>query len=312
MAGPDPLAKIVRVGTRGSTLARRQTEQVCQLLAAAWPGLAVAIEIVHTEGDRTLDTPLPVLGGKGVFTAELEAALRSGAIDLAVHSLKDLPTLMAQGLTVGAVPERADAADVLVSRGGQTLESLPAGAVIGTSSHRRAAQLLHRRPDLRIADIRGNVDTRLRKALAADGPYDAVVLACAGLARLHLLHSLAFYQVLPLDVMLPAPGQGALGIQCRDEAASLALLAPLDHASSRAAVTAERAFLSGLGGSCALPIAAYASVDPAAGRLHLHGRVSAHDGSAQMDFKAEGAVDDARQLGLALAQEALARSAREL
>ncbi len=174
----------VLLGTRGSALARWQTDYVAGLLRAAWPGLTCVVEVIQTQGDRVLDTPLPLIGGKGVFTAELEAALRSGAIDLAVHSLKDLPVEMPDGLALGAVPERAEAADVLVSRGGFTLETLPDGATVGTSSRRRAAQLLVARPDLRIADLRGNVDTRIRKALASDGPYDAILLAHAGLTRL--------------------------------------------------------------------------------------------------------------------------------
>jgi hydroxymethylbilane synthase len=181
--------RVLRLGTRGSALARWQTDHVADLLAAAWPGLALEVVVLHTQGDRLLDTPLPLVGGKGAFTAELEAALRRGEIDLAVHSLKDLPTAMPVGLVLGAVPARADPSDVLVSRGGYRLETLPQGATVGTSSRRRAAQLLHHRPDLRLLDVRGNVDTRLGKALDPDGPYDALLLACraraAGPGRRH-------------------------------------------------------------------------------------------------------------------------------
>ncbi|MCB0201399.1 MAG: hydroxymethylbilane synthase [Anaerolineae bacterium] len=302
---PDP---VVRLGTRGSALARWQTDHVASLLRSAWPNLVCHVEIIQTQGDRVLDTPLPLIGGKGVFTAELEAALRSGAIDLAVHSLKDLPTETPAGLALGAVPERAQVADVLVSRAGYTLDVLPDGGTVGTSSRRRAAQLLARRPDLHIVDLRGNVDTRIRKALADDGPYDAIVLAHAGLARLG--HSDVISQVLPLDVMLPAPAQGALGIQCRDEAVSLDLLAPLNHAATRQAVEAERAFLVGLGGGCSVPIAAFATLD--GDRVFLRGRVSAVDGSRQIDVSGTIGVTDAARLGHDLARQALTEGAGEL
>lgn len=304
----DEARSLLRLGTRGSALARWQTDYVAGLLAAAWPALACEVVEFRTQGDRVLDTPLPLLGGKGVFTAELEAALHSGDIDFAVHSLKDLPTEMPAGLALGAVPVRAEAADVLVSRAGYTLETLPQGATVGTSSRRRAAQLLHQRPDFRILDVRGNVDTRIRKALAADGPYDALLLAHAGLARLG--HTDVITQVLPLDVMLPAPGQGALGIQCRAEAFTLALLAPLNHAPTRLAVDAERAFLVGLGGGCAVPIAAYATVED--GHLLLRGRVTAVDGGRQIDVAIAGPADDAAGLGARLAETALAQGAAQL
>ena len=302
---PDP---VVRLGTRGSALARWQTDHVASLLRSAWPNLVCHVEIIQTQGDRVLDTPLPLIGGKGVFTAELEAALRSGAIDLAVHSLKDLPTETPAGLALGAVPERAQVADVLVSRAGYTLDVLPDGGTVGTSSRRRAAQLLARRSDLHIVDLRGNVDTRIRKALADDGPYDAIVLAHAGLARLG--HSDVISQVLPLDVMLPAPAQGALGIQCRDEAVSLDLLAPLNHAATRQAVEAERAFLVGLGGGCSVPIAAFATLD--GDRVFLRGRVSAVDGSRQIDVSGTIGIGDAARLGHDLARQALTEGAGEL
>ena len=304
--------RTVRIGSRGSALARWQTDYVAGLLRDAYPGLDVQIEIFTTKGDRVLDTPLPLIGGKGLFTAELEAALHEGRIDLAVHSLKDLPTENPPGLTVGANPPRASVQDVLVSRNGHTLDSLPAGATVGTSSRRRAAQLLSYRADFQTADIRGNVDTRVRKAHDPAGPYDAIVLAQAGLERLD--RGEAISAVLPVDVMLPAPGQGALGIQCRDEDASLELLAALNHAETQAAVIAERAFLAGLGGGCSVPIAAYATVEN--GTLHLHGRVSALDGSQQIDVRRSTAdgldLSAAQALGDEAAQEALAQGARAL
>jgi hydroxymethylbilane synthase len=312
MASPKaalPMAA-VRIGTRGSALALWQAHSVRDLLLRAWPTLAVNIVILKTQGDATLDTPLPQIGGKGVFTAELEAALHSGIIDLAVHSLKDLPTDERAGLIIGAIPERANPHDALVSRGGHTLETLPARASVGTSSRRRAAQLLVARPDLRLLDIRGNVDTRLRKAMAADGPYDAIVLALAGLDRLGRGDEIS--QQLPLEAMLPAPGQGALAVQCRDDAASHELLVPLTHRGTTLAVTAERAFLAALGGGCAVPVAAYAEVRHR--RLTLQGRVTAPDGSRQIDVSLEGAASlkGAVALGRQLAALALAQHADEL
>ena len=300
--------KSIRLGSRKSKLALWQTHHVRDLLQAAWLGLNVEIQIISTTGDQVLDTPLPLIGGKGVFTAELEVALREGVIDAAVHSLKDLPTEFPPGLTVGATPPRVRPDDVLISRQGYQLDTLPPGATIGTSSRRRAAQLLNLRPDLQMADIRGNVPGRIAKGLAEDGPYDAIILAYAGLDRLGLLGAAS--QVLLLDQMLPAPGQGALGIQCRDEAESLALLAPLNDNSTNAAVTAERSFLSGLGGGCAMPIAAYATEE--AGRLHLTGRVSSADGQNQIDVQGDGLPDEAWQLGNSLAHEALSQGAAEL
>jgi len=298
----------LRLGTRGSALARWQTDYVAGLLVAAWPELTCEVIVFRTQGDRVLDTPLPLIGGKGLFTAELEAALRSGDIDLAVHSLKDLPTELPPGLVLGAVPQRAEATDVLVSRSGHTLDTLPLNSVIGTSSRRRAAQLLHLRPDLRILDVRGNVETRVRKVLAADGPYDALLLAHAGLARLG--HADVISQALPAEIMLPAPGQGALGVQCRDEPGILDLLAPLNHAPTRRVVEAERAFLAGLGGGCAVPIAAYATAEGE--QLRLRGRVTAPDGSRQIDVSIDGPAADAAQLGARLAETALAEGAGEI
>ncbi len=304
---------IVRLGTRGSALARRQTAYVCELLQASCPQLSLEVQVIATYGDQVIDTPLPLVGGKGVFTAELEAALKNRTIDLATHSLKDLPTESPTGLAVGAIPRRANPADVMISRRGYTLETLPTGATIGTSSQRRTAQLLHHRPDLHIANIRGNVDTRIRKALDPSGPYDAIILAYAGLQRLDYLDAIS--QMLPLDQMLPAPGQGALGIQCRDETACLTLLAPINHLETEVAVTAERAFLVGLGGGCSLPIAAYASVE--AGYLHIQGRVCPLDGSAQINLSttapivddAESCISLAYRVGIELAQTALEQGA---
>lgn len=300
----EPIATL-RLGTRGSVLARWQSDHIAALLQAAWPTLAVEIAVLHTQGDHILDAPLPLIGGKGLFTAELEAALHRRAIDLAVHSLKDLPTELPSGVVIGAIPPRADVHDVVVSRSGQPLAKLPAGAVVGTSSRRRAAQLLRAYPHLRTADIRGNVDTRIRKALNPDGPYDAIVLAAAGIDR--LARTDVVTEVLPLDLMLPAPGQAALAVQCRDEAWLLRLLSPLDDAATRSAVTAERAFLSGLGGGCAVPVAAHAAI--VQDRLYLRGRVASLDGHDVVDVMGDAVPQEAADLGAALAVQALDQGA---
>jgi hydroxymethylbilane synthase len=307
-AGSPTFPSKIRLGTRTSDLALWQTEHVRDLLKEAWPTIDVALETFSTKGDQVLDTPLPLIGGKGLFTAELEAALRDGRIDAAVHSLKDLPTETPAALALGAIPERANPADVLVSRSGLTLGRLPLAATVGTSSHRRAAQLLNARPDLHVADIRGNVPTRIRKALDPEGPYDAVVLAYAGLLRLGRLDVIT--QVLSLELLLPAPGQGALAVQCRDDSQSLDLLAPLDDRPTSVAVTAERAFLAALGGGCSVPIAAYAWLEGQ--ELQLHGRVTALDGSRQIDVTGHAPDAEADALGGRLAREALARGAAPL
>jgi hydroxymethylbilane synthase len=300
---PDP--NLIRLGTRASALARWQTDHVTSLLQNVHPHHRFESQLMSTRGDRVLDTPLPLIGGKGLFTFELEHALREGEIDFAVHSLKDLPTEDAPGLIVGAIPQRANPGDALVSQAGYTIDTLPTGSVIGTSSRRRAAQLLHYRPDLRIQDIRGNVETRIRKALDPDGPYTATILACAGLERLNLMEVVT--QVLPFEVMLPAPGQGALAVQCRDESASLALLKPIHHAATAASVVAERAFLAALEGGCSLPVAAHATLQ--GDRLHFWGRVSAVDGSQQIEIRADGSLSEAADLGRRMAGEALAQGA---
>ncbi|MBE2193903.1 MAG: hydroxymethylbilane synthase [Anaerolinea sp.] len=303
--------QILRLGTRGSELALWQSKHVAALLEAALPDLRVEYAIIKTRGDQVLDTPLPLLGGKGVFTAELEAALREKRIDCAVHSLKDLPTEQPEGLVIGAITARDNPSDVLISRHGYSLTTLPQGAVVGTSSHRRAAQLLGKRPDLKIRDIRGNVDTRIRKALAADGEYDAIVLAYAGLERLGRIGVIT--QELDIDTMLPAPGQGAIAVQTRDDSLLLQLLAPIHHLQTALAVTAERAFLAGLGGGCSLPVAAYAHLDGEV--LNLRGRVCSLDGIQTVEVSALADVqgmDSARQLGLTLAQTALQKGARTL
>jgi len=301
--------------TRPSALARWQTNWVINELKNIHPDLECEEKIITTQGDKILDKPLPEIGGKGLFTQELESELLNGDVHCAVHSLKDLPVENPAGLTVGCIPMRAEVRDALISRDGYTLATLPPNASIGTSSLRRAAQVLSLRPDVKTQSLRGNVDTRLRKAL--DGQYDAIILAGAGLTRLGLAHHVTEW--LSLDVMLPAPGQGALAIQCRtDDQTTLGLLAKLEDESTRKCVTAERAFLSGLGGGCAVPVAAYAviSEQPALSEVEgssvisLTGLVISEDGKKVVKITGQGA--DALRLGYELAQKAIKQGASEI
>ena len=288
--------------TRPSALARWQTQWVVQALMRAWPDLSCREEIITTQGDRILDRPLPEIGGTGLFTQELENALLSGRVHAAVHSLKDLPVENPPGLILAAIPAREDARDVLISPQGCSLETLPEGARVGTSSLRRSAQLLSHRPDLVIKPLRGNVDTRLRKAF--EGQYDAIILAGAGVKRLGLVDRVTEW--LPLEVMLPAPGQGALSVQCRaDDLATQEILAAIEDRATRMAVEAERTFLASLGGGCSVPVAAYAEFE--AERVQLRGLVAVPDGSRVVRCSATSA--DPRQVGMDCAGQALANDA---
>lgn len=290
--------------TRPSALARWQTQWVIHALKKNYPQLECEEKIITTQGDKILNKPLPEIGGKGLFTQELESELLNGDVHCAVHSLKDLPVENPAGLTIGCIPARAEVRDALIAARGYTLLTLPANATVGTSSLRRAAQILALRPDVKTESLRGNVDTRLRKAL--DGQYDAIILAGAGLTRLGLDEHVTEW--LSLDVMLPAPGQGALAVQCRaDDPTTLELLAALEHEATRRAVVAERAFLSGLGGGCAVPVAAYATADQG---IHLTGLVSSSDGRHSIRVQARG--DDAEELGHSLAREAVSQGAGEV
>ncbi|RIK50821.1 MAG: hydroxymethylbilane synthase, partial [Chloroflexi bacterium] len=272
------------------------------------PNLECKEKIITTQGDKILDKPLPEIGGKGLFTQELESELLNGSVHCAVHSLKDLPVENPVGLTIGCVPARADVRDALISRSSLRLAELPLNASVGTSSLRRAAQVLSLRPDLCTQSLRGNVDTRLRKAL--DGQYDAIILAGAGLTRLGLDSHVTEW--LSLEFMLPAPGQGALAVQCRaDDATTLELLSALEDKSTRKAVTAERAFLSGLGAGCAVPVAAYATVEGQKSKvISLTGLVISEDGMNIV--KVTGAGHDAFELGKQLANEAFSQGADEI
>jgi hydroxymethylbilane synthase len=304
------MSREIVIGSRGSKLALWQSEWVKARLEES--GARVRIEIFKTSGDVMRDVPLATIGGQGAFTKELEVALLDGRIDVAVHSLKDLPTVNPEGLSITATPPREDARDALVLRsdadaGGASIESLPAGAVVGTSSLRRIAQLKHLRPDVRVKDLRGNVDTRLRKLDA--GEYDAAILASAGLLRLGLGRRIS--AAIETDVMLPAVSQGSLGVQTRahDEETN-ALVSRLDDAPTRAAVIAERALLRKLGGGCQVPIAAHARVGE--GRLRLDGLVASLDGSRVIRDSVEADEREAEAAGDRLAARMLERGAGEL
>lgn len=299
----------LRIGTRRSALALWQAQHVETLLKKAYPNLATELVFFTTEGDRSVDKPLPEIGGKGVFTLELENGLREGTIDIAVHSLKDLPTKLDEAFALGAIPPRGDPFDALVSRDGQKLDALPTGAVIGTSSLRRSAQLKAYRADLQIKTIRGNVDTRLRKTLAADGDYDAAVMAVAGLMRLNRQDAIT--ETIDNSIMLPAPGQGALAVQCGAEAEHvLKWLEALDHAETRICVNAERVFLQHLEAGCRLPVSAYASLE--GDTLTLTGRVNSVDGQETITVQGQAKQHESSILGQQLAAEALARGASHL
>lgn len=298
------------IGSRGSKLALWQTNWVKSQIEKFHPGLVVEIEIIKTTGDKLTEASLAQIGGKGVFTKEIEEALLDCRVDLAVHSLKDLPTEEPSGLCIAATPARGDARDALVTRTpGLNLRTLPAGAVVGTSSTRRSAQLRRLRPDIEIRDIRGNVDTRIGRVRDPAGVFDATLLAAAGVDRLGRAADIA--QSIDPELILPAPGQGALAVQCRsDDVATRTLLDALDHAPTRLAVEAERAFLAALGGGCSIPVAALAISNQ--GVLRLRGRVNSPDGAAQVDVEGEsptGDVESARRLGRRVAEQALSRGA---
>jgi hydroxymethylbilane synthase len=299
----------VRVATRASLLARTQSGQVADALRQALDRRVELVE-VSTRGDVDQRTPLASFGGVGVFVTAVRDAVVRGDADVAVHSLKDLPTAAAEGLTVIAVPAREDARDVLVARDGGTVATLRQGATVGTGSPRRAAQLLALRPDLEVVAVRGNVDTRLRTV--SDGSLDAVVLAYAGLARLGRLDAVT--EVLEPDQMLPAPGQGALAVECRDvdvDAALLDALRSLDDDTTRVAVTAERSLLATLEAGCSAPVGAHATVTRAGDEVlvHLTGTVVSLDGRTQVRKSVTGNAGDAEAVGRELAHDLLAAGA---
>ncbi|RKH19981.1 hydroxymethylbilane synthase [Corallococcus sp. CA047B] len=299
--------KAVRIATRQSPLALWQARHVASLLTARNPGLEVSLVEMTTEGDRFLSAPLSAVGGKGLFVKEIEQALLDGRADVAVHSLKDMTSVFPDGLILAAVPAREDPRDAFCSPEGHTLELLPAGAKVGTSSLRRSCILRSRRPDLEIVSLRGNVQTRLQKTRELG--LAGAMLAAAGLKRLGLDHHIT--QVVSVADSLPAVGQGVLAIQCRDADADVrALLAPLEDLTTRGAVRAERAFLAKLEGGCSVPLAGHATV--ADGQVHLRGLVGRPDGTRVVRGEVKGPVAEAERLGEALADELLSQGAGDI
>lgn len=289
----------ITIATRGSKLALWQAGHIKDLLAARHKDLEVSLLVLKTRGDIILDVPLAKVGGKGLFVKEIEEALLDGRADLAVHSMKDVPMELPGGLILGVVPERENPADILLSVDYASVEDLPKGASVGTSSLRRQAQLLALRPDLKVSSLRGNVETRLRKL--TEGRFSAIIMAAAGMKRLGL--SAPKEQILPLSVFLPASGQGALGIEYAKKRKDIAeLLEFLDHPETRARVTAERSFLATLEGGCQTPIAAHAQVEPGGG-LKLDGLVADLTGTRVIRKQLSAPASRAASLGRELAVE---------
>jgi len=301
------MATPVVIGTRGSKLALWQAEWVRSAIRQRFPGVAVELSVIKTQGDKILDVPLAKVGGKGLFVKEIEDALLQGRADVAVHSMKDMPSEIPAGLVIGAVPEREIPTDVLISRDGLPLRELPAGSVIGTSSLRRAAQLRHLRPDLEVVPLRGNVETRIRK-LDTD-PLTAVVLAAAGIKRLGLEHRVTEH--LDDERMLPAVGQGALCIEVREQDPRVGpMVAALDHPATRTVVSGERAFLKRLQGGCQVPIAGHGRLDGAF--FTLTGLVADVDGGTVIKHRLSGPASSAERIGIELAEILLSRGADEI
>ena len=298
---------VLKIGTRQSLLALWQSNHIAACLRKQYPECEVVLKKIVTKGDRMLDGPLAQIGGKGLFTKEIEEDLLSGEVDLAVHSLKDMPTVLPEGLCLTAITERANVGDAFVSNDYACFEELPLGAVVGTSSLRRKAQLLAARPDLTIRDLRGNVDTRLRKL--DEGLYDAVILAAAGLERLG--HGDRIKAIIPSDVCLPAVGQGALAIECRtDDAEVRQMLDFLNDQPTVYATAAERAFLGLLEGGCQVPIGVHADVNGE--QIKIEAIIAALDGSTVLRDTIEGAAVDAVALGQKLGKKMLANGGQKI
>ncbi|MDZ7324331.1 hydroxymethylbilane synthase [Kosakonia sacchari] len=301
------LDNVLRIATRQSPLALWQAHYVKERLEASHPGLTVELVPMVTRGDVILDTPLAKVGGKGLFVKELELALLENRADIAVHSMKDVPVDFPQGLGLVTICERDDPRDAFVSNRYNSLDELPAGSIVGTSSLRRQCQLAEHRPDLVIRSLRGNVGTRLSKL--DNGDYDAIILAVAGLNRLGLGSRVR--TALPPETSLPAVGQGAVGVECRlDDTRTRALLAPLNHDDTAVRVKAERAMNTRLEGGCQVPIGSYAELID--GGIWLRGLVGAPDGSIMVRGERRGRLEDAEQLGISLAEELLDNGARAI
>lgn len=300
-------SRVIRIATRKSALALWQANYVKAKLQTSYPGITVELVPMSTQGDRILDTPLAKVGGKGLFIKELEIAMQESRADIAVHSMKDVPVEFPQGFGLHCICQRENPYDAFVSNDYASLDVLPAGAVVGTSSLRRQCQLKNRRPDLQIKDLRGNVNTRLAKL--DDGQYDAIILAAAGLIRLGMRERIAS-EISPED-SLPAVGQGAVGIECRnDDAELIALLQPLNDADTAIRVSAERALNRRLEGGCQVPIGSFAELS--SGSLKLRGLVGAIDGSEILRASLSGNPDDAEQIGVQVAEQLLASGADRL
>ena len=300
------MRNIVRIGTRGSQLALWQADWVKRALLQQFPGLEVETLVIKTKGDKILDVPLAKVGGKGLFVKEIEEAVLAQRVDLAVHSMKDMPADLPDGLYIGPIPEREDPGDVLIAKTGRPFSELPQGARIGTSSLRRAAQLRHARPDIEILPLRGNLDTRLKKLEDPQQGLDAIVLAAAGVKRLALEDRITEH--LEYGIMLPAVGQGALCIEIRKTDTWLAQkLETLHHPDTGATVLGERAFLHRLGGSCQVPIAAHGRIVD--GRFELDGLVADIDGAAVVRDRLSGPPADSERVGVELAEMLIARGA---
>jgi hydroxymethylbilane synthase len=301
------MPKPVVIGTRGSQLALWQAEWVRRALGERFPETVFELLVIKTQGDKILDVPLAKVGGKGLFVKEIEEALQAGRVDLAVHSMKDMPAEIPEGLAVGAVPEREIPTDVFIAREARSLQETPSGGVIGTSSLRRAAQLRHLRSDLKVVPLRGNLDTRLRKLETEN--LSAVVLAAAGVKRLGWEHRITEH--LPPELMLPAVGQGALCIEVRERDARIRpMVAALDHPASRSAVSGERAFLKRLEGGCQVPIAGFGCSEQ--GQYTLTGLVADLEGRIVIKHRLSGAVADAERIGRELAEILLSRGADDI
>ncbi|WP_016954400.1 hydroxymethylbilane synthase [Catenovulum agarivorans] len=301
------MSKHLKIATRDSLLALWQAEYVKSRLEAAHTGLTVSLVKIKTKGDKILDTPLAKIGGKGLFVKELEVAMLNGEADIAVHSMKDVPMEFPEGLGLAVICEREDPRDAFVSNNYKSIDDLPEGAVVGTSSLRRQCQLLKHRPDLQIKSLRGNVQTRLRKL--DEGEFDAIILASAGLIRLELEERIQ--QFIDSDLMLPAVGQGAVGIECRiDDQQTLDLLAVLNHADTATIVTTERGFNTRLNGGCQVPIAGYA--EQKGSEIFFRGLVASVDGKQVFYTEKSGLPEEAEQIGIAAAEELLKAGAKSV
>jgi hydroxymethylbilane synthase len=306
---PLMVSSSIKIGTRGSKLALWQAEWVRSTLIDKYPSLSIDLVVIKTKGDKILDVPLAKIGGKGLFIKEIEEAILDGRIDLAVHSMKDMPAAVPPGLTMGAIPKREIPDDVLISRHGQRFSELNHGARIGTSSLRRAAQIRHARSDITILPLRGNLDTRLKKLDSDNEKLDAIVVAAAGIKRLNLENRIAEY--LDETIMLPAVGQGALCIECREnDPKMVSILAKLDDPETRTVVMAERAFLNRLGGSCQVPIAGFGKIEK--DTFSLNGLVADLDGKTLCRDSHSGPVNLSENIGVELAERLMAMGADKI